>query len=262
METESGTTPPRPTTLREILERRVSRVVRAKRIPMRNTVGVVSFSFDDVSRSACRKGRDLLEAHDSLGTYYACGGLTDRIRGNGAEPFHSRADLLGLAEAGHELGCHGFAHLPYQQRDLDEVRADLERNRAFFGELGRDLPPANFAYPYGQVAPAIKGIIRERYVSARGVRAAVNLKSVDLALLAAVPLYSSELPEAAVAELIERTQRERGWLIFFTHGVVDTPGPFDCTPALLDFALASAARSDCRVLTVAHALGLIGFRPA
>jgi peptidoglycan/xylan/chitin deacetylase (PgdA/CDA1 family) len=228
---------------------------------MRNRVGIISFTFDDVPRSACRVGRDLLEAHDCLGTYYVCGGLTDR-EGDGDEPFHSHADLRGLTRAGHELGCHGFAHLPYQQRGLAEVRADLDRNRAFFDELGGDVPPANFAYPYGQVSPALKALASERFVSARGVQAALNRGRADLALLRAVPLYSSELSERTVADVIERTERERGWLVFFTHSVVDAPGRCGCTPALFDFTVRSAARSGCRVLTVAHALGQVAFRPA
>ncbi|MDP6539818.1 MAG: polysaccharide deacetylase family protein [Planctomycetota bacterium] len=259
MAVDSGPTPPRPASVREALERRAARFVHRKRIPMRNTAGVVSFTFDDVPRSACRAGRDLLEAHDCAGTYYACGGLTDRHGATG-EPFHSREDLGGLAQNGHEVACHGFAHLPYQQRDLAAVGADLDREAAFFAELGRDVQPANFAYPYGQVSPALKRLAGERFVSARGIRPGVNAGRVDLALLDAVPLFSSTLTEAAVAEWIERAERRRGWLLFFTHSVSDDPGPSGATPALLEFAVAHAARSGCSVLTVSHALGRIAFR--
>jgi peptidoglycan/xylan/chitin deacetylase (PgdA/CDA1 family) len=247
--------------LRAKLERRAARVMHSKTIPMRNEVGVVSFSFDDIPRSACLAGRKVLESHDAQGTFYACGGLTDQPREGDADGFHSRDDLKSLAGAGHELGCHGFGHISYQTHGEATLRTDFEHNREFFTDLGCDMPPRNFAYPFGHVSPRAKAIAANSYVTARGVQPGVHVGSVDLALLKATPLYESTITEDQVANLIARTERDKGWLIFFTHGVTHSPDRWGCSPGLLDFAVRTASQSTCRVLSVVHALGHVAFRP-
>lgn len=228
---------------------------------MRNTRGVISFTFDDVPTTACTAGRKILESNDCQGTFYVCGGLTDQPRDGDSGRFHSRAELRSLADAGHELGCHGFTHKSYQQYGRDVWVSDLERNREFFESLGCDMPPRNFAYPLGHVRPSAKKFIGETFVSARGVQPGVQVSSVDLALLKGTPLYQSSITETEIADLVMQTERDNGWLIFITHGVIDDPDPYGCSPGLFEFAVKAAASSQCRVLSVAHALGHIAFRP-
>lgn len=48
-----------------------------KSLPLQCDMGVVSFSFDDVSQSACQSGAKVLEQNGCVGTWYAAGGLTD-----------------------------------------------------------------------------------------------------------------------------------------------------------------------------------------
>lgn len=243
------------------LERRAARVLRRKTIPMRNERGVVSFTFDDVPATAFTTGRSILEEYDCLGTYYVSGGLTDQARDGDSGRFHTRDELRSVHEAGHELGCHGYAHLSYQEIGGSERVDDLDANRSFFEDLGCDLPPTNFAYPLGHASPAAKALVGRRYVSARGVQPGVQKGSVDLALLKATPLYAGSISEHEIAALIAEAERDRGWLIFITHGVVEDPDPWGATPELLEFAVRTAARSDCRTLSVAHALGHVAFRP-
>ncbi len=243
------------------IERRATRFLHRKTIPMRNTQGVVSFTFDDVPTSACTTGREILESHDCFGTYYVSGGLTGQPRDGDSGRFHDADELRALADAGHELGCHGFGHHSVQASDRATWTADLDRNEAFFAELGLDLAPRNYAYPLGHVTPAAKSEIGRRYVSARSVGRGLHKDSVDLAQLRATPIGPTETSEAEIAAMIDEAERERGWLIFVTHGVVEEPDPWGCTPQLLDFAVRKAAGSGCRVLTVAHALGHIAFRP-
>jgi hypothetical protein len=87
----------------------------------------------------------------------------------------------------------------------------------------------------------------------------LNVLRADLALLNSPPLYQHLWKEHSLAELIDRNARENGWLIFFTHGVVAQPDEFECTPALLDFAVRKALASAARVVPVKQALEEIAF---
>jgi peptidoglycan/xylan/chitin deacetylase (PgdA/CDA1 family) len=234
------------------VERRIARFSARKPISMCNEMGVVSFTFDDVPQSACRRGRAILERYGYHGTYYICGGNTDLMSDKGN--MHSRGDLLGLVEGGHELGCHGFGHRNYQTLTIEEIRADISRNRSFFEDLGCDVAAQNFAYPFGCVSPTVKRLIGREFISARGIRNDLNVNRADLALLNAPPLYQNLWNRTSLAELIERNARQKAWLIFFTHEVVDDPGEFGCTPSLLEFAVQETRASGCLVLPVIRAL--------
>jgi hypothetical protein len=74
-------------------------------------------------------------------------------------------------------------------------------------------------------------------------------------------LYQKLWDQPRLATLIERNAREKGWLIFFTHEVVDDPDEFGCTPSLLEFAIREATSLGCRVLAVNHALEYITSPP-
>lgn len=227
------------------IERRLARGLHRRRARLRNTAPIVTFTFDDVPRSACTGGRGLLERHAAQGTFYVCGGFTDAFR---TQQMHSRDDLASLQRDGHEIACHGFGHLDYQAVDLARVREDMRRNRQFLGELGVPAEGLSFAYPFGCVSPGVKREAGEHYASARGVVGGSQVGHVDLNLLQSVPLYSSTIGEAGVTALIEGNARAGGWLIFFTHGVEPDPLPHGCEPSLLDHALRCAIASGSQVL--------------
>jgi peptidoglycan/xylan/chitin deacetylase (PgdA/CDA1 family) len=238
--------------LRQKFERRFARLAAARRVSLDGKSGVVTFSFDDVPQSACRKGRDTLERYEARGTYYVCGGLTGER--SSTEPFHDEDDLKSLMRAGHEIGSHGYKHVNYQQIPIDQLSEDIRRNCEFFDALGCETDPTSFAYPYGCVSPKVKRVCGARFASSRGILGGVNTGSVDLGLVKAVPFYSRGLTPDEVLGMIARAEREKGWLVFFTHSVVAAPDEFGCTPELLDFAVSKATESQCGVLTMSEAL--------
>lgn len=245
--------------LKHKVERRLARYLSGKWIDMRNDSGVVSFTFDDVPQSACRNGREILERHACHGTYFICGGCTDLASPRGR--MHSREDLSGLLLGGHELGCHGFGHKNYQALTTEEIRADIGKNRRFFEDLGCGAAAQSFAYPFGCVSPSVKRLIGQEFASARGIQNEMNVGRADLALLNASPLYQRLWDQARLAALIERNASEKGWMLFFTHEVVDDPDEFGCTPSLLEFAIREANALGCRVLAVKHALEYVTSPP-
>ena len=67
---------------------------------------------------------------------------------------------------------------------------------------------------------------------------------------------STDAPQ--VEELILENERRKSWLIFYSHDVRETPSPFGCTPALLDFAVLFAAQRGGRVRTVTDVVHELG----
>lgn len=234
------------------INRRLARVTNVKRATLAHSPCSVSFSFDDVPQSACHTGSRILEDRGCRGSFYVCGELTGKECAT--EHFHTRDDLCGLRERGHEVACHGYAHLDYQSVSLDQIRRDLDRNRAFFREMGWSEPPRNFAYPYGCVSPAVKALCGDEFASARGVQEAINESTCDLALLKSVLLSADTVTPERLDHWIEETQDRKGWLIFFTHRVVNDPGEFDCTPELLEMAVERSMSAGCTISTVGEVL--------
>ena len=88
---------------------------------------MVSFTFDDVPKSAATAGAPMLEEYDARGTFYVSGGLMDQWSGHwiGA----SAADVVGLHRSGHEIGCHTFSHTRTVALDTAAMAVEMERNR-------------------------------------------------------------------------------------------------------------------------------------
>jgi len=234
-------------TIWQKLERRLARVSQRQPVKFKSDTGVVCFTFDDVPRSACVEGSTILENYGLKGTFYVCGSLTEK---NG---FHTRSDLLRLADNGHELGCHGYSHLSYQSMHQEDMLADIKQNRHFFEELGCRIP-RHFAYPYGHVSPLAKRIVSREFVSSRGVHPGINHSPIDLALLKSYPLYQHLWTKNALAMVIQENIKLCGLLVFFTHRVCIDPGQYDCSIELLDFAVRTSIETGNVVAPVKEAL--------
>lgn len=242
--------------MRGKIARRLARVMNCNFQDVAPDRPVISFSFDDVPRSACTLGAEVLARHDAKATWYVSGTFE---RDDTAECFHDQACLKALHSAGHEIACHGYGHLNYQATSAALIKADLDRNLAYFTQTG--LPtPRNFAYPYGCVSPSIKAICARRFRSCRGIHAGINRDRTDLNLVRSVPFYTRTLPWARTSALIDDVAGNGGWLTFFTHAVTETPSEFDCTPEHLDQTLAYASALKIPIMTMDQALGAL-FKP-
>jgi peptidoglycan/xylan/chitin deacetylase (PgdA/CDA1 family) len=246
--------------LRGALSRRWARVAAQRPVRLPLARPVVSFSFDDVPRSACLVASQLLQARGVRGTYYICTGLTGLPGAASPEPHHSWDDLLGLHQAGHQLACHGRWHVDAQALNEGQLLRDTSANVQALQARGllQAGAPVDFAYPFGCVNARAKRNVALRYRSARGVQPGPHVGMADLNLLRGTALYAG--PGAADQALgwIDRTVRSQGWLIFFTHGVSASPGPFDATPQLLSQVLDHALARGCEVLTVDQVLSRCG----
>lgn len=212
---------------------------------------LASFTFDDFPKSAWTVGGPILDRFDAKATYYAVGGFCGRTV-EGVEQY-DEADLLAVHAAGHEIGCHTFSHQHGPSVSSADLRRDVERNAAFFRErLG--AAPMTFAYPYGEVTPRTKALFGKAFPTSRGIRPGVNGAVSDLAQLRAVPLESRSWRAIDVERWVESARLSKGWLIFFSHDVSETPSPYGCTPDMLRHALTCVRDAGIGIRTVKDAL--------
>jgi peptidoglycan/xylan/chitin deacetylase (PgdA/CDA1 family) len=112
---------------------RLAMHLRVDLFQLRNSTPMVSFTFDDLPKSAVTTGAEMLEAHGARGTFYVSGSLVgadapDWVAGD-AE------DVVALHRGGHEIGCHTYSH--QRACDLDEtaMRQEIRRNSAYLRAL-------------------------------------------------------------------------------------------------------------------------------
>jgi peptidoglycan/xylan/chitin deacetylase (PgdA/CDA1 family) len=219
--------------------RRVGRLwrVRPRRIAWPG--GAISFSFDDFPISALETGGAILEKYAARGTYYTALGLAGSEGNQG--PIADLDHIRAAHQRGHELACHGYAHLDYSRTRMLQIIDDLSRNAEAFSSLLEGFGPRNFAYPFGRYLLPAKRLLAPRFDSCRGTSGGSNHGLVDFGDLRGTRIYAPQFNERAMRGLIDRNRAMGGWIIFYTHDVTDTPSPYGCTPAQLEAVVAYAA---------------------
>jgi peptidoglycan/xylan/chitin deacetylase (PgdA/CDA1 family) len=238
-------------TLGEKLSFRLARHVPLTGWRANRAGAIVSFSFDDAPASAASEGAPIMEAFGVRGTYYLCGGL---LGGPGdLTPLLDRGQAEALARAGHEIGCHTYAHTDVRYIDWPSLQSSLRKNAETLSEIS-GAAPRNFAYPFGGISFGKKLRLQSCFETCRGIYPGINVGRIDAAMLKAVPLYSGKLDGEGVRHWVAQAVATSGWLIFFTHDVSDAPTPFGVTPDLLRAAVAAAVEAGCACIPVAEAV--------
>lgn len=235
--------------LRQGWQRRIA----ARRVPVAPARGVVSLTFDDVPRSAYTTAAPLLEAAGHRGTFYVAAALGEGASGRPPVEHLRADDIADLHRRGHQIGCHTYSHrllVPGAERDLV---ADCRRNRDVLAAV-IDEPIEDFAFPFGRFSYRAKRALAGGYASLRGTQSGLNVGTCDLSQLYCVALTAGEFDAGRVRALLEDCARRRGWLLFFTHGVVDDPDVHDIDPDRLAWVVRELERLelDCRPVAEAR----------
>ena len=242
------------------LARRLGRFILTRPQKVTWPGGVVSFTFDDFPKSALDTGGAILEGYGVQGTYYTAVGLAETV-GNLGRMF-DRTDVDAAHRRGHEIACHTFHHLDCGRNKTQTLLDDIDDNAAAIEGLIGGYTPTNFAFPFGGISMSAKGALSRRFESCRGIGDGVNAGTADFADLRANRVRESIDESDTYRRLVDEARATDGWLIFYTHDVVDTPSPFGCTPDQLDRVVAYAART-CPVLPVRDVVaGLASPAPA
>jgi peptidoglycan/xylan/chitin deacetylase (PgdA/CDA1 family) len=235
---------------------RLATHLRVESVPLRNATPVVSFTFDDIPKSAATTGARILEDHGARGTFYVSGGLVGTASPNWAVV--EVQDIVALHGQGHEIGCHTFSHKRTCDLDAPSLAEEITHNRRYFRSLDPSIKVGNFAYPFGYGSFARKRQLKAEFKSCRSIVPGVNSGAVDLQFLRSIPLIDQRIDRDGIERAFDDAQINNGWLIFYTHDVADRPSPYGCSPALMNHALEAASRRQIPVLNMAEALQCAG----
>jgi peptidoglycan/xylan/chitin deacetylase (PgdA/CDA1 family) len=226
---------------------------------MRNTVPLVSFTFDDVPESAYTNGAAILENRGIRGTFYVAGGRCGRANTIMGWRLIDRDQVRALHDKGHEVGCHTFSHPRVDLLDARAVENECRQNRDFMRELCAGIELTNFCYPFGRVSLPRKWQLEEHYDSCRGIDKGINAGIVDLGLLRVIELYDRTLTRDKLAHILRENRNRNGWLIFYTHDVAETPSSIGCSPQLLRATVEAVQAAEMPCLPIREALTEIGY---
>lgn len=217
-----------------------------------NETPMVSFTFDDIPKSAATTGAKLLEDHDARGTFYVSGGLV----GTAAADWTAvdAQDIIDLHHNGHEIGCHTFSHKRTCDLDAESLATEIARNGRYLRALDPSIKIENFAYPFGYGSFGRKSQLKQAFQSCRSIVPGINSGTVDLQFLRAMPLIDRRIGRHEIERAFDEAQTYNGWLIFYSHDVADKPSAYGCSPDLMNHALEAASRRKIPVLNMAEAL--------
>jgi peptidoglycan/xylan/chitin deacetylase (PgdA/CDA1 family) len=205
-------------------------------------------------------GGRILQGFGLRGTYYASFGLMNTTTPSGQ--MFSVEDVKSLVDDGSELGCHTFDHCNSWRTEPTIFEGSIIRNRR---ALEKILPGVSFrtlSYPIAEPRPLIKRKVSRYFLCCRSGGPSPNLGTIDLNALGACFLEQNRNNPEALKDLIDRNCRERGWLIFVTHDISNSPTPYGCTPRLFEDIVGYAVSSGARILPVAQALMTLNDSPS
>jgi peptidoglycan/xylan/chitin deacetylase (PgdA/CDA1 family) len=236
------------------------RLVRFRHVrPVRSTHGaaglrpMISFCFDDVTDTSVSIGAALLEARGLRGTFFVCAGLLGETGHMGA--YATRDQLVRVAAAGHDIGCHTFSHLDCGQASARDIAQDLERNSLALANLGV-ARPTTFAFPFGDVSAAAKYAAGSRFRLCRALHHGVIGRDVDLNQAPAVGIEGAK-GEAVARRWMRAAARQGGWLILYTHTLGPTASEFGCSVETFTRLVDEAIAGGFDIVTVARGADLL-----
>jgi peptidoglycan/xylan/chitin deacetylase (PgdA/CDA1 family) len=228
-------------------------------VAMHNRKPLVSFTFDDVPESAFLNGARVLEENGVRGTFYIAPGIL------GTQDEHwrliEREQVAELNRQGHEIGCHTHSHVRVQQLAATAMANDIAGSRAALRDICGDIPLNNFAYPFGVVSLPSKLRLQATFQSCRGIYPGINHRIADLALLRSYEFYDRTIDLQRLETLLDETVACNGWLILYTHDVVESPSWIGCSPRLLNGAVEAVLARGIECATIAEGLVKMGRRP-
>jgi peptidoglycan/xylan/chitin deacetylase (PgdA/CDA1 family) len=237
------------------LRREIASRLARRSLRMCNVEPIVSFTFDDFPRSALLQGGAILREYGMTGTFFASFGLMGRTEPTGE--IFSSDDLPEFARQKHELGCHTFDHCHSWDTSPSVFEESILRNRKALASYLPTRTFRTFSYPISGPRFEIKRRIAKHFGCCRGGGQSFNVGTADLNHLTAFFIEQSRDDFEAIERLIEDNARRKGWLIFATHDVSESPTQFGCTPKLFERIVRCSMRSQARILPVFGALQLI-----
>lgn len=236
-------------------QKTVSGLFYRREVPMRQGGAVVSFTFDDYPRSAFQVAGDILSEHGAKGTYYTALGLMGKEGPVGK--LFTLEDLVKTVDAGHELGCHTYAHCAAWETPAGTFEDSLVENRR---ELARLLPRGSFptlSYPISCPRPSTKRRVGKYFKCCRSGGQRYNVGTVSATSVNAYFIEQARGNVDAMKRLIDDNARDGGWLVFATHDVEPQPTRYGCTPEIFRAVVRHSVASGAKLLPMAEAWNVV-----
>jgi len=223
-------------------------------IYIKSSTPLVSFTFDDFPVSASNNGGRILNNFGIQGTFYLSMKFLNVDTPSGKS--FEKEDIVKLIKDGHEIGCHTFDHLDAKINSAKEFQNSIEINQLELNNvLGFKYKLKNFAYPFGRNDVYIKRVISKQFSSGRSTNWGINCGNIDLNFLKACNLYGKN--NKSIDDIIHLNQKVKGWLVFYTHDVTESPTKFGCTPEFFYKIVLKCIQSGAKIVTVDSVLELL-----
>jgi peptidoglycan/xylan/chitin deacetylase (PgdA/CDA1 family) len=226
-----------------------------KPLKMDNQVPFISFTFDDFPRSAFHAGGDILLRSGLRATYYASLGLMGTEAPTG--PIFTLDDVKELLARGDELGCHTFDHCHSLISSPRLFEDSIIKNKRAINGLVPGTVFKTFSYPLDSPRLFTKRRTGRHFRCCRGGGQTFNAGTTDRNFLKSFFLEHSRDNPGSIKNVIENNSLVKGWLIFTTHDISETPTRYGCTPSFFEDIVKRSMDSGARILPVAEALDAI-----
>ena len=219
---------------------------------------IISFTFDDVPRTALVNGIPILDQYNIKATYYVAMGLSCfQSSNNELEAYLDPDDILELHRNGHDIACHTYSHYMLKTGTAKDLAHDADKNVRKLKALLGTTSIEHFSYPFGQVNFKEKKLLANSYKTMRSSRPGINTSKTDMHLLRATSIYNPTFEKNKLIKIIEDAERQRGWLIFYTHGVNNKPDAYSCKTEQLQWVIQQCLASSFRILPISEAYSCI-----
>ena len=212
----------------------------------------ISISFDDFPFSAFDNAKPMLDANNWQATWYVCGSYMNSET-NTYGKMYTEDSLLELKDDRHDIGCHSYSHLNFQNCSTSMASRDCARNMKFFFDHGFEKA-SSFAFPFGASTLLTKRVLLPHYSALRSVDSGINQDDLDLGHLKAIALQDDRGGVSEALDAIETVKEEGGWLILFSHDIAKAHSPWGTSPEEFSRLLSAIEKADISVKPVRDVL--------
>lgn len=194
----------------------------------------VTITFDDGDATIFKNGFPKLKKYGLPATLY----LSTSYIGQDSW-YMNWSQVKTLKQGGWEIASHGYNHPDLTQLSDAEVKAELEKSKSLLASQGYNA--VSFASPYGEYNDRVLKLIKASYSSNRRAwdddpanEGLNDSKNFDRYNLSAKELTRS-MSYSKIKKLIDRAVKEKKWLVFYLHSVVNSsPREYEFKASVLD----------------------------